>query len=288
MQKLHLFSLLLGLSLGLFCPDQALTAQGTIRLGINNSRPSVDVKAYLPFVAYIEEQLGIEVSFRTAETTEAMVKKIQNHEVDLFMDSPYEVVRIASRTGSRLVLRQWKSGVAEYQTAIVVQKDAVAASLQDLKGKTLALEEVQSTTSYYLPLYLIREAGVPVVQLDSITTPVPAGQVGYILVGHEPMIRKLVREGVIFSGGTKLSTVKDDKQLKILATSIAVPRSIVAFSPNFTGPIADKLLTVMLDMDQSPQGAKALAALHETKKFDKFPQGGEAILKELLPLFEKY
>ena len=59
----------------------------------------------------------------------------------------------------KLLLRRWKSGMADYYSVIFTKRNSGIKSLEDLKGKT-RLRGCGSTSGYLLPKFVFAPPGI--------------------------------------------------------------------------------------------------------------------------------
>src|SRR5262249_61747542 len=84
---------------------------------------------------------------------------IEQRNVDFYMDSPYPTYLINDVQGvAKLLLRSWKSGMAEYRSLVFTKKNGEINRLEDLRGKTFAFEDPESTSGHFLPRHLDRKS----------------------------------------------------------------------------------------------------------------------------------
>jgi len=136
--------------------------------GSGNSRPlRVGAVAYDPkvvtiwegFKAYFEKR-GVPIDYVLYSNYDAQVEANLAGEIDVAWNSPLAWVK------SQLVSRHRCRAVAmrdtdrDLTTAILVRKDSPAASVADLKGKTIAVGASDSPQATLIPLSVIADAGV--------------------------------------------------------------------------------------------------------------------------------
>ena len=85
---------------------------------------------------------------------------LRQSKLDLHFDSYARALGLSRLSGSKPILRRWKKGVAEYSGVIFVKSDSGINRLEDLKGKTVALDEEFSTIGHLLPKFMLMERGL--------------------------------------------------------------------------------------------------------------------------------
>lgn len=114
-------------------------------------------RKYGPFRDALESALGMEVEFTPVPSRTAAAIALQSEEVDVVFTGPAEYVAIRSQTRVRPIIGLTRPG---YRSVIAVRSDSDITSMQDLRGKTLLMEEIGSTSAHLGPTVLLNEAGL--------------------------------------------------------------------------------------------------------------------------------
>ncbi len=77
-------------------------------------------------------------------------------------ESPYGALVMMDKTGAVPVLIREKKGVKEYSAVIFVPAASPVQKLADLTGKVVAFEDPSSTSSFVLPVNILKGAGLTV------------------------------------------------------------------------------------------------------------------------------
>ena len=110
--------------------DTAVNASSprlTITLGdIDANEPVKKIKRFQPLANYLAEHLedfGIKGgNVVIARDIEEMAKFLKDGTVDVYFDSPYPTLATQERSGSKVILRRWKTGVATYWRACPINQ----------------------------------------------------------------------------------------------------------------------------------------------------------------------
>jgi phosphonate transport system substrate-binding protein len=114
-------------------------------------------RKYGPFRDALESALGMEVEFTPVPSRTAAATALQSDAVDVVFTGPAEYVAIRSQTRVRPIIGLTRPG---YRSVIAVRNDSGIDSMQDLKGHTLIMEEIGSTSAHLGPTVLLNEAGL--------------------------------------------------------------------------------------------------------------------------------
>jgi phosphonate transport system substrate-binding protein len=265
---------------------------GTITLGVIGEEPAEDIKKTLPLAVYLSKQLAAEGITQgkvfVAKSMNEMASMLRDGKVDLSFDSYARTLALSRLTGSRAILRRWKKGVAEYNGVLFARSDSGIHRIEDLRGKTMALEEEFSTVAQLLPKFMIIEKRLKLVPPN---VPVPADGVGYLYAYFDVNTILWVMQGRVAAGAMDSQTyaklsVKHGDHLRIIATTPSVPRHVVSTRPGLPQALFARVTEILLRMDQSEEGKKVLEQFEKTAKFDGLVEQNPAFLRKIEKLIE--
>jgi len=139
------------LDFGIYATDQADTV-------IGEHRPTLDA-----LEAGLADKLGktVKISTRLSNTYEGGVDQIVNGDVDFAKLGPASYILAKKQNPAlRLLAQEAKGGKKVFKGIIAVHKDSPISSLSELKGKSFAFGDEQSTIGRYLSQQQLVEAGV--------------------------------------------------------------------------------------------------------------------------------
>ncbi len=119
---------------------------------------------YTPMAEYLGKELGVPVKLRVANDYAAVIEGQRAGNIHIAFYGPASFAR-AVITGVKtepLVNQKHETGVNGYYSVTFVRADSAYKTLQDLKGKTLALVDPNSTSGNQAPRFFMRRAGVDV------------------------------------------------------------------------------------------------------------------------------
>ncbi len=100
------------------------------------------------------------------ETQAEMADLMRAGRVDILSETPFMAIQLESEGVVDILMREWKKGVPEYHSVIVVRKDSAVRGLADLAGRRVSFEDAGSTSGYLLPRNAIESAGFDLMQLN--------------------------------------------------------------------------------------------------------------------------
>lgn len=115
-----------------------------------------------PVAKYLSAQIGIPVQIRIANDYAAVIEAQRAGNAQIAFYGPASYAR-AVMTGVKtepLVNQRHQTGVNGYHSVIWVRADSPYKTLQDLKGKTLALVDPNSTSGNNAPRFFLSQQGI--------------------------------------------------------------------------------------------------------------------------------
>jgi ABC-type phosphate/phosphonate transport system substrate-binding protein len=109
--------------------------------------------------------MGVGLEFALFSTYERQVEALIGGHIDIAYNDPLAHVRVRRRTEGRSVVVGMRDIDRDFQTKILVRRDAGIRSLSDLHDKTVAIGSRDAAKSRILPLYFLKRAGVDVGRL---------------------------------------------------------------------------------------------------------------------------
>ena len=119
---------------------------------------------YAPLTAYLTRSLGVPVKLRIANDYAAVIESQRAGNAQLAFYGPASFAR-AVMTGVKvepIVNQRHDTGASGYYAVIYVRADSPYRTIEDLKGKNLALVDPNSTSGNQAPRYFLSKAGHPV------------------------------------------------------------------------------------------------------------------------------
>ncbi len=209
------------------------------------------------FRATLSDVLGVPVEFVVVENMPAATSALQLNQVDLALAGPSEYVQIRSRTNAEPVIAVTRPG---YKSVIVTPPDSDIQSPADLKGKTLALSDIGSTSGHIGPTILLIEAG-----LD------PQTDLDIQMLGDDGSVEAVKNGSAVAWGGSFLDRETYLPDFPFVIEGPLLPNDLIVASsqlaPETIAAIRDRLLA---------NRETLLAALVDGEETEKY-QGSELV-----------
>lgn len=289
--------LLLAFLLAVLHAAPVSAAGGTLVVGSISSKPDKEIKAFHPFAHYLAQQLkdlGIEQGkVVVAKGIPDMAEKMRGKQVDIYIDSPFPSLAVSRLTDSKILLRRWKSGQADYVSVFVVREDSPFQTLADLKGRMVAFEDAYSTSGYFLPKSALLEAGYALREYQDSSAQVGAREVGFVYSGEKETTLLWVARGKVAAGAVGLHDLEQLRKaqpslMRVIHTTQSVPRHLVSYRKDLDENLVRRIREVLLSMEHTEPGRQVLAAFEQTGRFDELPVDAEQALASIRRLGKRF
>jgi phosphonate transport system substrate-binding protein len=226
-----------------------------------------------------------------APTVFELVKLLEQRQIDLYFESVYPTYSINYvHNAGKVILRRWKSGMADYQSLLFTKRDGGIKRLEDLRGKTIVFEDPGSTSGFLMPKFFLQRNGFKLAEKKDFDVDAIAGQVNFLFAYRQEKILDMVFTGEVAAGAisddaySRLSQAQK-AEMTVLAQTERLPRHLVSVRVDLPQQTAARLTDIMVAMHEDPEGQKILKKTDRTTKFDRLPGGEEALRKRLLDSF---
>jgi phosphonate transport system substrate-binding protein len=136
----------------------------TLNFGVVSSENEADrITRYKSFVAYMENTLRVSIKMHQATDYAGTIEALKARKLEFARFGPAAYVQAWLVTGGKvepIVIELDSDGLTGYHAVLAVKADSPYQSLDDLKGKSLAYADPNSTSGYIAPAYFLRESGI--------------------------------------------------------------------------------------------------------------------------------
>lgn len=124
---------------------------------------------YKPIFDAVGQSAGLKFDLKVAQSYGAVVEAMCNGTADVAFVGPVTYLQAKQRNCADLLAVAVKKGESVYYAGLFARKDAPIASLTDLRGKSVAFGDVNSTSSFVFPIAMLIDAKVdPVKDLGAL------------------------------------------------------------------------------------------------------------------------
>src|SRR3989337_1952996 len=121
---------------------------------------SVTLADYRPIFEAVGNTAGLEFDLKVAQSYGAVVEALCNGTADIAFVGPVTYLQAHERGCAELLAVAVKNGQSEYFAGVFARKDSPISSLADLRGKSVAFGDVNSTSSFIFPIAMLMESGL--------------------------------------------------------------------------------------------------------------------------------
>ncbi len=237
---------------------------------------------YKPVFDAIADKYGIHFDLKAGSSYAAVVKGLCEEQTDLAWYGAVTYGQAKDLCDAELLAVDVKKGESVYYSGIYTARDSGLESLVDLKGKSLAVGSVSSTSSFNFPMAMVINAEVdPVKDLSKV-----------VIAGSHTNSIAALKEGRVDAAAASFNSwekavnkgIIDPSKFKVLAKSEPIPNPPMAMNRKLSPELKTKLREAFNNIHKhvSPEKIRGYGG----KKVDRYDAGYPeekmlAVLKKL-------
>lgn len=207
-------------------------------------------KDFQPIFAAISQATGLNFDIKVGQSYSAVVEAMCNGAADIAWYGPASYLQAKGRGCAELLALAVRQGESVYYSGIFARNDAKIDKIGDLKGKKIALGDVNSTSSFNVPVAMMLQSGVN-----------PARDAGVInMAGTHANVLKALSEGLVDAGGASFDSFEkavnanaiDPSKIKVIAKSAPIPYPPLAIHPKIDSTIKARLRDAFSNIHKLP------------------------------------
>jgi phosphonate transport system substrate-binding protein len=168
---------------------------------------------FQPIFDAVAKSTGLNFDIKVGQSYGGVIEAICSDVIDIAWFGPASYVPAHQRGCAELLAVDVKGGESVYYSGVYTRKDTGIESLADLEGRSLALGDPNSTSSFVAPVLLIAKAGLdPVNDLETVR----------LMGSHSASLQALEQGDVDAAGASFSSLNKAMEQGAITADNIVV------------------------------------------------------------------
>lgn len=162
---------------------------GSINVGMvpDAGATQVSIKEKAPLKAYLEQKLGRPVNLVIPTSYNATVEALGNGSLDFAYLGGLTYIKAHARYG--VVPLVQRTADLQFRALFITSRQSGIHSLADLKGKTFAFGDINSTSGHLMPYMEMRQAGID-----------PNTSLKFRYTGSHPATAKAVESGAVDAG----------------------------------------------------------------------------------------
>ena len=262
-------------------PDFAEAADDphVLVLGRISDDPKAHYEQLKPLLDYVVPRMA-DVGIREgrvlmAKDVQQMASYLRRGRVDWVTETAGTAILLQQRSKAQALLMTERDGVSHYNTVFFARRDGAVATLDGMRGHSIAFQNPASTSAYFQPAAELVSRGMA---LDILLSPMErpdAKSVGYLFARSELNIstwvhKRLVDVGVMsnvdWSNPQRVpASYKPD--LKIIHQSPPYPRALEIVRGDLDDKVKARLREVLLAAADDADAREALLLFFKTTRF---------------------
>ncbi len=259
-----------------FTLPSTIKAEEVERFGVVPLKSPAEMhRMFKPLAQYLSERLNKKIDLKVAIDFNSAIKDIGTGNTSICYMTPSTYIRAHMDYGVRVVLKALRNGKGYHHSVIFTRADSGITRVEDLKGRSFAFGDPESTSSHIVPRYMLKEAGIELSDL-----------LFYNYLGHHDDVVKAVLEGQYDAGAVMESVAEEykDRGLKIIKYSEEIPEFNICVTKDFPDDELRMLIDAFLSISETdPVGLGILKAIdpHYTG-FAEASDDDYAFVKEIM------
>ncbi|KAI3595177.1 Phosphonate ABC transporter substrate-binding protein PhnD [Cupriavidus necator H850] len=207
-------------------------------------------KDFEPIFGAISQATGLKFDIKIGQSYGAVVEAMCNGAADIAWYGPASYLQARARGCAELLALAVRDGQSVYYSGIFARADAGIERIRDLKGKKIALGDVNSTSSFNVPVAMMLSSGVR-----------PARDAAMIsMAGSHANVLKALAEGLVDAGGASFDSFEkaanakaiDPARIKVVAKSAPIPYPPLAMHPKLSDGVKARLRDAFNNINKLP------------------------------------
>jgi len=253
----------------------AAWAKDTLVMGVHPYKPTVALfKMFKPIADNISQKIGKPVELQFAKSYEETAEKVGSGQFDFSFFGPTTYAKFGPKYHMKPIVQILNSGKPTFYGVIVVKKGSSIKTVHDIKGRSVAFGDRNSTLTHVVPLYMLMNEGIHLGDLKS-----------YSFLGNHDNLALNVIQGTYDAAGLMPDIAEKymGQGLEVIAKSPELPEHVFAANKSMDPATFKNIQDAFLSMDVTllkniKESVTGVQKVHD-KDFD--------ILRKILDKVEK-
>ena len=284
--------------LGLFAGSAALPAVAAgdphvLVLGCISDDPKTDYELLKPLLDYVVPRMagvGIRAGrILMARDAQQMGSYLRRGRVDWVTASAATGMLLQARAGARPLLLTERNGVSRDHAVFFVRRDSGIASLEDLRGRSVAFQDDWSTGAWFVPATQLLQHGMSLQILVSPMDRPDAVSVGYVFARSELNVATWVHKRLVDAGTiSSLEWANPQRirpswrnEFKVIDESPEYPVALEMVRGDFDANVRARLHQMLIEASIDPDANEALLQFSGTTRFLPIDAAADATLRRV-------
>jgi phosphonate transport system substrate-binding protein len=247
----------------------------TLRVGFVPSQQAdkMENKAK-PLGEMLSKELGMPVKVTVSTDYNSLVEALGSNKIDIGFLPPDGYVQAHKQYGADVLLQTQRFGINEdgtstdqlvdqYKSEILVRADSGINSLDDLKGKKIAIQDVTSSAGFIFPTFFLDSKGIKATDYSTVT--VKGHDQGVLAVENRQTDAAFVFQDARNIVKADVPSIFSDT--KILALTDWIPNDTVTARKGLSQELKDKVKNALIKIAQTTDGKKLVENIYNIEGF---------------------
>ncbi|UFT99076.1 phosphate/phosphite/phosphonate ABC transporter substrate-binding protein [Radiobacillus kanasensis] len=242
----------------------------TVQFVPSQNAETLEAKAK-PLEGLLSDELGIPVEVSVSTNYNTIIEAMASKKVDVGFLPPTAYVLAKEKGAAEVILQAQRYGVDDetgqptdelvdgYKSEIIVKADSGIDSLEDLKGKKIAFQDVTSSAGYVWPAAALMDVDIdPLQDVESVT-----------VKGHDQGVLAVLNGDVDAAGVFQdaRNIVSGDypdvfKDTKVIHFTEFIPNDTVSVRSDMDKEWVDKITEAFINIGESEEGHKIIKEIY--------------------------
>ncbi len=214
------------------------------------------VKQFQAVAKYLGRKVDARVKLVPVQNYQQLLEKLATKEIDLGTAGSYIGYRAIKEVKAVPLVRPEQGGISTYKSLIVVRKDSGITNLRQLKGKSFAYVDMNTSAGYIYPRAVLRKMGYDPENFFSKTVLAGKHDAAFLAVFHRQEVGAAAKD-LVYNQLVKQNP-KIGQELSIIASGGRFPEKPIMARPGMSATMRSRIIKVFLEMNRDAEGRAAL------------------------------
>ncbi len=216
------------------------SAKDRLVMGVHPYKPAVELhKIFKPIADHVSRKLGMPVELQIGKSYEDTAEKLASGTFDFSFMGPNTFAKYGPVHQFKPLVQIVNAGKGSFYGVIVVKKGSPIRSVKDLKGRSFAFGDRNSTLTHVVPLYMMIQQDVHLRDLKKFA----------FLPGAHDNLALNVSAGTFDAAGMMPDIAGKYPELEVLAQTPVLPEHVFAATSSMDAATFKKIQDALLSMD---------------------------------------
>lgn len=196
-------------------------------------------KDFEPIFNAVSETTDLNFELKVGQSYGAVVEAMCNGSADIAWFGPVSYLQAHERGCANLLAMAVSKGRSVYYSGIFARKDSGVESMSDIRGKRIALGDINSTSSFNIPVAMMLREGID-----------PAKDTAKVnMAGSHANVLSALSQGLVDVGGASFDSYEkalnagaiNGDEIRVVAKSAPLPYPPLAIHPQVDAGIKSRL-----------------------------------------------